>query len=86
MEEAGIDISNFKAHSVRGASCLSAAGLGLQLKTSWMLRTGQQKVPSSDFTVEILTEMTKLLLVPQFCHLIYLQTDMNRAFQNVANL
>ena len=32
MEEAEIDISNFKAHSVRGASCSSAAGAGVTTK------------------------------------------------------
>ena len=32
MEEARIDISNFKAHSVRGASCSSAAGAGVTTK------------------------------------------------------
>ena len=32
MEEAGIDISIFKAHSVRGASCSSAAGAGVTTK------------------------------------------------------
>ena len=32
MEEAGIDISLFKAHSVRGASCSTAAGAGVTTK------------------------------------------------------
>ena len=32
MEEAGIDISIFKAHSVRGASCSTAAGAGVTTK------------------------------------------------------
>ena len=32
MEEAGIDISIFKVHSVRGASCSSAAGAGVTTK------------------------------------------------------
>ena len=32
MEEAGIDISIFKAHSVRGASCSTAAGVGVTTK------------------------------------------------------
>ena len=32
MEEAGIDISIFKAHSVRGATCSTAAGAGVTTK------------------------------------------------------
>ena len=32
MAEAGIDISIFKAHSVRGASCSTAAGVGVTTK------------------------------------------------------
>ena len=32
MEEAGIDISIFKAHSVRGAACSLAAGVGITTK------------------------------------------------------
>ena len=32
MEEAGIDISIFKAHSVRGAACSTAAGAGVTTK------------------------------------------------------
>ena len=32
MKEAGIDISIFKAHSVRGASCSSAVGAGVTTK------------------------------------------------------
>ena len=51
-----------------------------------MLQTGQRKAPSNDFTVGTLKGMTKLLLVPQSCQLIHLQTihvDMNGAFRNV---
>ena len=32
MADAGIDISIFKAHSVRGASCITAAGVGVTTK------------------------------------------------------
>jgi len=32
MAEAGIDISIFKAHSIRGASCSTAAGTGITTK------------------------------------------------------
>ena len=32
MEEAGIDISIFKAHSVRGAACSTATGAGVTTK------------------------------------------------------
>ena len=32
MAEAGIDISIFKAHSIRGASCSTAAGAGVTTK------------------------------------------------------
>ena len=32
MAEAGIDISIFKAHSIRGSSCSTAAGVGVRSK------------------------------------------------------
>ena len=31
MADAGIDISIFKAHSIRGASCSTAAGVGVDI-------------------------------------------------------
>jgi len=71
MAEAGIDISIFKAHSVRGASCSTAVGAGVTTK---MLQTGHQKAPSKDFIVKSLRKMTKPLLVLQFCHPKHLQT------------
>ena len=74
MAEAGIDISIFKAHSVRGASYSTAVGAGITTKISWILQTGHQKAPSKDFTVGSLRRMTKLPLVLQSYHLDHLQT------------
>ena len=83
IEEAGIDISIFKAHSFMGASCLTAAGPGVMTKdildaADWLV------APSSDFTIKTFREMTKIPLVLQSCHPI-LQTihvNMNGSFQN----
>ena len=75
MAEAGIDISIFKAHSVRGASCSGyCCGAGVRPKISWMLQTGHQKAPSKDFTVGSLRRMTELPLVLQSYHLDHLRT------------
>ena len=75
MAEAGIDISIFKAHSVRGASCSTA--MGTRIITKDILDAadcGHQKAPSKDFIVESLRRMTEPPLVWQFCHLSRLQT------------
>ena len=74
MAEAGIDISIFTIHSVRGASCSTATGVGLQPKIYYMLQTGPQRAPPKDFTAESLRKMTRPPLVLQSCHQSHLQT------------
>ena len=61
MQKAGIDISIFKAHSIRGASCSSAAGAGVTTKDILDAADWSSEGTFNDFTVEILRERTKLL-------------------------
>ena len=70
MAEAGIDISIFKAHSVRGASCSTA--VRAEVTTKDILNAADW---SSEGTFQkfCLRRITKLPLVLQFCHLVHLQ-------------
>ncbi|CAH2300667.1 Tyrosine recombinase, partial [Pelobates cultripes] len=50
MSTAGIDVSVFKSHSIRGASATKAAGKGLPLATILKLQDGCPVKPLLDFT------------------------------------
>ena len=81
IAEDGMDISIFKAHSIKGAVALLLQELTSQL--NWMWQTGHQREPSNGVTAENLKEMIRLASAPQFCHLNELQTihvDMNSVF------
>jgi len=71
LQEAGIDTNTFKAHSVRGAACSTAAWSGV---TTSMQQTGLVKPLSNIFIIK--NYRTKQLLVPLFCQLLILQTYM----------
>ena len=63
-----------EAHSVRGASCSTALGAGVTTKDILDAADWSSEGTFQRFIVESLRTMTKLLMVLQFCHLVYLQT------------
>ena len=80
MEEAGIDISIFKAHSVRGAACSTAAGAGVTTKDILDATDWSSERTFRGFTIGSWGRVTDPPLVHLFCHLTKLQTihvDMN---------
>ena len=74
MSEAGIDVGIFKSHSVRGATCTKAAGVGVTLGKYWMQQIGPLKTPFNGFITGKWRTMTELVLVEGFCHPTVLQT------------
>ena len=74
MAEVGIDISIFKAHSIRGALHSTAAGVEVTTKDILDVTDWSSEGTFQRFYCRELRKMTGFLLVLQSCHQGHLQT------------